>query len=59
MNKTQCALYLSNILKKKVNEDDRIVEDIFWRYNRNRTRLLSFEEFCEYYLDLIKNKIDS
>ena len=53
MNKTQCALSLSNILKMEVNENDIKVDNIFWRYNRNRTGLLLFEEFCEFYLDFI------
>ena len=52
MNKTQNALYLSYILKEEVNENDRIVENIFFKYNRNRNGLLSFEEFCEYLFGL-------
>ena len=58
MNKTQYALYLSYILKKEVNENDRIVEKIFFKYSRNRNGLLTFEEFCEFNLNLIKYKID-
>ena len=58
MNKTQYALYFSNILKKEVNENDSVVENIFLEYNRNRNGLLIFEEFCEFNLDLIQYKID-
>ena len=32
---------------------------IYFFYNRNRTGLLSFQGFCEYYLVLIQNKIYS
>ena len=54
MNKTQYALYLINILKNEVNENDSVVENIFFKYNRNRNGLLTFDEFCEFNLDLIK-----
>ena len=57
MNKTQYALYLSYILKKEVNENDSIVENIFFEYNRNRNGLLTFNEFCKFNLDLIQNRI--
>ena len=56
MNKAQYALYLSNILINEVNENDSEVEEIFLEYNRNRNGLLTFEEFCEFNLDLIQHR---
>ena len=58
MNKTQCALFISNIMKKEINEDDERVNFLFFNYDLDNDRLLSFEEYFQFYCDSIKNKIN-
>ena len=54
MNKMQFAQYLKDIFYIKINENE--IDDIF-RYNINRTVLLSFKGFCDIYFSIIQNKI--
>ena len=59
MNKTQGARFMSSIMNIQVNKDNKYVNNLFSKYDMNNDGLLSFQDFINFYLNLIINKIDS
>ena len=59
MSKLKYSKLLSLILKNNVNENEEKVNKVFLKYNIDKSGLLSFQEFINLYLDLIKEDMDS
>ena len=58
MSKFQYSKLLSLVLKNKINENEEKVNEVFLNYNIDKSGLLSFEEFINLYLDLIKEDMN-
>ena len=58
MSKFQYSKLLSIVLKNKINENEEKVNEVFLNYNIDKSGLLSFEEFINLYLDLIKEDMN-
>ncbi len=54
MSEFEYSKLLSSILKNKNDENKEKVNEVFLKYNIDKSALLSFKEFINIYLDLIK-----
>ena len=61
MNKIQGTEFVNSMMNMniQINENNKYVNNLFSKYDIDNDGLLSFEDFNNFYLNLIKNKIDS
>ena len=57
MSKIQYSQLLS-LIETDINENEEKVNEVFLNYNIDKSGLLSFEEFINLYLDLIKEDMN-
>ncbi len=61
MNKIQGTEFVNSMMNMniQINENNQYVNNLFSKYDIDNDGLLSFEDFIQFYLNSIKNKIDS
>ena len=61
MNKIQGVQFINLVMNMniQINENNKYVNNLFSKYDIDNDGLLSFEDFNHFYLNSIKNKIDS
>ena len=61
MNKIQCAKFINSMMNRNIpiNENNEYVNKLFSEFDINKNGLSSFEDFNNFFLNLIKNQNDS
>ena len=54
LSKYQASKLMSQIMNKEIEENDKIISDLF----SNKDNYLNFKDFCEFYHNKIKNNTD-
>ena len=57
LTKDEASNLMSKIMNKEIKENNEIISDLF-KYDSDKDEYLTFEDFCNFYYNRIKNNID-